>query len=133
MLRRIAWSSCPSTSFSPARLGEIVAPARWNNKCNNVSGMLLYTGVHFVEILEGEEGVLDEMWSRLQHDDRHVSLVRIGDEACDERRFAEWKMAYADDEAVGEQVEALRSSRPPLASSWSTAINSIMARAASLT
>jgi hypothetical protein len=132
MLRRIAWSSRPSTSFSPARVGEIAAPARWNNKCNNVSGMLLYTGMHFVEILEGEESVLDEMWSRLQHDDRHVSLVRIGDEPCNERRFADWKMAYADDEAVGEQVEALRSPRPPHAPSWSIAAGAIMARADSM-
>ena len=109
MLRRIAWSSLPSPSFSAARLGEIVAPERWYNTCNDVSGMLLYTGMHFLEILEGEEAVLNEIWSRLKHDDRHASLVHIGDEPCGERRFPDWKMAYADDEAVGGQVETLRS------------------------
>jgi len=127
----MAWSSVPSSSFSAARLGEIIAPARWNNKCNDVSGMLLYTGAHFVEVLEGEEGVLNEMWSRLQHDDRHASLVRIGDEACNERRFSDWKMAYADDQVVGDQVEALRTPPPP-ASTWSATMASIMARADSM-
>ena len=131
MLRRLAWSSLPSPTFSAARMGEIAAPARSSNKCNNVSGVLLYTGVHFVEILEGEERVLDEMWSRLQRDDRHVSLVRIGDEPCNERRFAEWKLAYADDQDVGAQVEALRS-RTTAPADWSDATASIMARADSM-
>jgi len=132
MLRRIAWSSVPSSTFSAARLCEIVAPARWNNECNRVSGMLLYTGVHFLEILEGEESVLNEMWSRLQHDDRHASLVRIGDEACNERRFADWKMGYADDLDVGSQVESLRSPVAPHAATWSDTTGSIMARADSM-
>jgi len=132
MLRRIAWSSVPSSSFSAARLGEIVAPARWNNKCNDVSGMLLYTGVHFLEILEGEESVLNEMWSRLERDDRHASLVRIGDEACNERRFADWKMAYADDQVVGSQVETLRSPKLSHAATWSDSTGSIMSSADSM-
>jgi hypothetical protein len=132
MLRRIAWSSVPSSSFSAARLGEIVAPARWNNKANDVSGMLLYTGTHFLEILEGEESVLNEMWSRLVLDDRHASLVRIGDEACNERRFADWKMAYADDLDVGSQVETLRHPTTQNALTWSDAAGSIMACADSM-
>ena len=132
MLRRMAWSSVPSSSFSAARLGEIVGPARWSNKCNDVSGMLLYTGVHFLEILEGEESVLNEMWSRLELDDRHASLVRIGDEACNERRFADWKMGYADDLDVGSQVEMLRYPTMPHALSWSHSTGSIMASADSM-
>ena len=132
MLRRIAWSSLPSSSFSAARLGEIVAPSRWNNKCNDVSGMLLYTGVHFLEILEGEESVLDEMWSQLKLDDRHASLVRIGDEACGERRFPDWKMAYANDPDVGAQVETLRWPTTPHTSTWSDTTGSIMASADSM-
>ena len=132
MLRRIAWSSVPSSSFSAARLGEIVAPARWNNKCNDVSGVLLYTGMHFLEILEGEESVLNEMWSRLENDHRHASLVRIGDEACEERRFVGWKMAYADDLDIGSQVEMLRSPIAPHAATWSDTTGSIMAGADSM-
>jgi hypothetical protein len=128
----MAWSSVPSPSFSAARLGEIVAPARWNNKANDVSGMLLYTGTHFLEILEGEESVLDEMWSQLQHDDRHVSLVHIGDEACDARRFSDWKMAYTNDLEIGSQVDTLRTPSLPHASTWSDTTGSIMARADSM-
>lgn len=55
MLRRLAWSSVPSPSFTPARLNEIVARARCNNERHHVSGMLLYTGAHFLGVLEGAE------------------------------------------------------------------------------
>jgi hypothetical protein len=132
MLRRIAWSSLPSPAFSAARLGTMVAAERSNNSRNHVSGVLLYTGAHFVEILEGEESVLDARWSRVQHDDRFASPVRIGEEACNARWFADWKLAYADDEDVGAQVEALRTRTTPSASGWSTATASIMARADSM-
>ena len=37
MLRRLAWSSVPSSSFSAARVNEIVAPSRRNNDCSMAS------------------------------------------------------------------------------------------------
>jgi hypothetical protein len=40
MLRRLAWSSVPSPSFSPARLNEIIALSGRNNERNQISGML---------------------------------------------------------------------------------------------
>ena len=94
--------------------------------------MLLYTGVHFLEILEGEESVLDEMWSQLKLDDRHASLVRIGDEACGERRFPDWKMAYANDPDVGRRSRRCVRPTTPHTSTWSDTTGSIMARADSM-
>jgi hypothetical protein len=132
VLRRIAWAGLPSSAFSAARLGAMITEMRSSNLRNHVSGMLLYTGVHFVEILEGEQRVLDAMWSRVQHDDRYAAPVRLGDEACNARWFADWKMAYADDQDVGAQVDALRARTTPSASGWSADTASIMARADSM-
>src|SRR5690349_8471280 len=52
MLRRFAWSSLPSASFSAARLHEAAALWRFNNERHHVSGMLLFTGIHFLAIVE---------------------------------------------------------------------------------
>jgi hypothetical protein len=132
MLRRLAWSSIPSPSFSAARLNEIVAPSRRYNERNHLSGMLLFTGAHFLAILEGHERDLYKLWLRLEQDERHCELVRIGDERCGGRWFPDWMMAYADHAVVGPQIEKLRSPQASIASTWAEMIHPIMLHADSM-
>ena len=63
--------------------------------------MLLFTGVHFLGILEGDDGELSKLWLRLDSDKRHRDLFRIGDELCGKRWFPAWLMAYSSDPANG--------------------------------
>ena len=109
MLRRLAWFSVPSPSFSAAHLNQIIAPSRRNNERNHISGMLLFTGAHFLAMLEGEERDLSALWLRLERDRRHCDLFRIGDDLCGKRMYPEWMMAYMVDSKVDEQIESLRS------------------------
>ena len=109
MLRRLAWSSAPSPSFSVARLNGIIAPSRRHNKRNHISGMLLFTGAHFLAVLEGEERDLGDLWLHLERDHRHCDLFRIGDDLCEKRLYLEWRMAYTVDCEVDAQIESLRS------------------------
>ena len=132
MLQRMAWSSVPSPSFSAARLGEMIAPARIDNHRNHVSGRLLFTGAHFLEIVEGEARDLDELWSRVNSDARHDGVIRLGNEPCDERWFPEWMVGYADEAQVGDELEALRSAPLGRDSAWASATRAIMQRADSM-
>ena len=132
MLRRLAWSSIPSSSFSAARLNEIVAPSRRNNARSHVSGVLLFTGADFLAILEGDDRDLDDLWLRLERDERHCDVTRIGNELCGERWFPEWMMAYMDHAVVGPQIERLRSPQAWIASKWAEMIHPIMLRADSM-
>lgn len=109
MLRRLAWSSVPSPSFSAARLNEIIAPARRNNERNHISGMLLFTGAHFLSVHEGEEADLRDLWLRLEQDRRHCDLLRIGDDLCGQRWFPVWRMGYLADAKVDASIESFRS------------------------
>ena len=147
MLRSLAWSSIPSSSFSAARLNQIIAPSRRNNERHHISGMLLFTGAHFLSILEGEERDLDDLWWRLERDPRHCDLFRIGNELCGKRLYPEWQMAFDVDSEVDAQIESLRSlqsagtrarsgtRRPPQtggAPMWARIIQPIMAHADSM-
>ena len=126
MLRRMAWSSIPSASFQPARLHEIVACARYNNERHHISGMLLFTGAHFLGLLEGTEWDLALLWHKLTRDERHRDLRRIGDELCGDRWFPVWMMAYLDNSVVGAQIETLRSPERGIAPAWAQALRPIM-------
>ena len=109
MLRRLAWSSVPSPSFSATRLDEIIASSRRYNDRNHISGRLLFTGTHFLGILEGHERDLHNLWSRLAMEKRHCDLIRIGDARCGQRWFPEWVLAYMDQSDANVQIAALRS------------------------
>ena len=117
MLRRIAWSSALAPSFSTARLNEIIAPARRNNERLHISGMLLFTGSHFLGIHEGDERDLGRLWQRLEADTRHRELTRIGDELCGERWFPTWLVGYSDDPGVDKQIKAFRALQTLMAGS----------------
>jgi len=147
MLRRIAWSSALAPSFSAARLNEIIAPARLNNERHHLSGMLVFTGSHFLGIHEGDEYDLSRLWLNLESDTRHRDLTRIGDELCGDRWFPSWLVGYSDDRRVNTQIEAFRAlqtlmaggreptrwrSRPPAPATWAPIIRPIMLRADSM-
>ena len=130
MLRRLAWSSIPSPSFSAAGLDEIVASARRNNERHHVSGMMLFTGAHFLGVLEGAEWDLANLWQKLGRDERHRDLWRIGDVLCGNRWFPNWTMSRTDNAIVRAQIESLRS--PQVRSTragWAEAIRPIMLHA----
>jgi hypothetical protein len=140
MLHRIAWSSALAPSFSAARLNEIIAPARRNNERLHISGMLVFTGSHFLGMHEGEEPDLDRLWRNLEADVRHCELTRIGEELCTKRWFPKWLMGYSADPGVDKQIEAFgalqalmarrpQPSRPPAPSTWTQIIRPIMLQA----
>jgi hypothetical protein len=122
----MAWSSIPSASFQPARLHEIVACARYNNKRHHISGMLLFTGAHFLGLLEGAEWDLARLWHNLTRDERHRDLLRIGDELCGVRWSPVWMMAYLDNSVVSVQIETLRMPEHGIAPGWAQTIRHIM-------
>ena len=132
MLRRLAWSSLPSASLSVARLGEIIAPSRRNNERNHISGRLLFTGAHFLGVLEGDERDLGMLWLSMARDERHRDLIRIGDALCGKRWFPEWMMAYMDHVDIGAQIEALRTPRASPSPASVEAVRSIMLGAESM-
>ena len=141
MLRRIAWSSALAPSFSTGRLNEIIAPVRRNNERLHISGMLVFTGSHFLGIHEGDERDLGRLRPSLEVDTRHRELTRIGDELCGERWFRTWLVGYSNDPGVDKQIKAFRAlqtlmagspeptrwaARPPAPSAWAHIIRPIM-------
>ena len=74
-------------------VGDILETAHRNNPAFGLTGMLLWAGSTFAQLLEGEPGSLDAMWRRLTADDRHEDVRLLMRWPLDERFFAEWSMA----------------------------------------
>ena len=72
----------------------ILAASRRNNARDRITGLLFFNGKRFLQVLEGEEAIVDTTFRRIQQDDRHYGLVVLSNREVAVREFGEWAMAY---------------------------------------
>jgi hypothetical protein len=65
-----------------------------HNSANDVTGMLLYASGSFLQVLEGEDAAIDEVFARIRADDRHHNLLVIARERIAARDFGAWSMGF---------------------------------------
>ncbi len=99
------------TSVSPAgldesELEEILAVARKNNHALGVTGMMVYHEREIMQILEGEERAVKDLFAKISHDERHTSVNVFYQGPIDERAFHRWEMAFKA--LDGELIEEVR-------------------------
>jgi hypothetical protein len=79
----------------PVRFQDVEAIAEISAKNNSkvgVSGMLVYTPSHFLQVLEGEKDAVEKVYSRVKKDPRHHMVQTLATETAAERAFGNWGM-----------------------------------------
>ena len=102
MLISLIYVSAAAHLMSSEELLEVLHTSYKNNEEKSVTGMLLYKGGNFMQVLEGPEESVLEIFGEIQRDLRHKDIIVISNEPIKERQFTEWKMAFVnlDAEAV---------------------------------
>ncbi len=79
----------------PSVVGAITKAARANNAQRGISGMLIFDGVRFAQLLEGPAEVVDHLLEKLEADWRHVHLRVLSMREHGARaHFASWELGY---------------------------------------
>jgi len=91
MLSLIYVSTATST-FRREELAALAEQAAAENAPRGVTGMLAYNGEHFMQLLEGEDAVVEDTLERIARDPRHESLVVIRRDQRWERECPGWSM-----------------------------------------
>lgn len=99
MINLIYASSATEMLTEPALL-EILEKAREKNARLGITGMLLYRGGNFLQVLEGEDETVRELYKVIRQDQRHKGVMLIAERPVSERNFAEWKMAFVNLQSV---------------------------------
>lgn len=86
--------STPTRPMSTEDLMQILNSARTNNIQLGVSGMLLFTGSEFIQTLEGEEKVVEDLLATIKKDPRHRDLRIIEKKEINAREYADWTMGF---------------------------------------
>ncbi len=87
-------SAATDINLSEDELNIILEKSRKNNESNDVSGVLLYEGGTFFQVLEGDRSIVDNVYKAIINDSRHTNVTKIIEETIKESTFGEWTMGY---------------------------------------
>ena len=91
--------------LDPDDVSAILASCQRNNAERGVTGLLLYNGRNFLQLLEGQTDDLEWIMRRIELDSRHHGISRLYDEPASERACPDWLMKRV---ALGDSGEARR-------------------------
>ena len=82
--------------LSDEELLEILQISRENNSSNDISGLLLYKGGNFMQVLEGPDEAVMSLYEKIALDPRHKGVSIILKEQIQKRQFPSWEMAFTN-------------------------------------
>lgn len=71
-----------------------------NNHSANITGVLMFDGVNFAQIIEGSELMVDALWEVIQRDERHKKITLFGKNTIPLRAFSKWTMRVKDGDVI---------------------------------
>ena len=80
--------------LSNEELLEILHVSRRNNQTGPITGLLLYKDGNFMQVLEGPEEAVREIFGKILKDTRHTDITVLSTDPIKERQFSDWKMAF---------------------------------------
>ena len=91
---QLIYASAAAKEFRPSDLPDILRVARETNGPLGVTGMLLYSDGSFFQVIEGDAGVVDALYTKIAADPRHEKVTQIIREPIRARQFDDWTMGY---------------------------------------
>lgn len=92
----LVYVSVAAEKASKDDLLEILARSRTKNAEVGITGMLLYKDGNYMQVLEGEEKAVRDLYARIRRDPRHLGIVTLVEGRRDNRCFGDWSMGFQD-------------------------------------
>ena len=90
----LMYASYAKQDFSENDLTELLIKARVNNSNLGITGMLVHRAGNFIQVLEGEEAAVKDLYEIIRADERHAGEIIISEGAISERQFDKWAMDF---------------------------------------
>ena len=93
-LQELIYTSVSSAHGDKTEVKNILAASELNNVANSVTGLLIFDGHRYIQILEGETENVDRLYNVISKDSRHQQLELLHKGGITSRSFENWRMAY---------------------------------------
>lgn len=89
------YTSIASRKMSDDDLKILLKTIRKNNEIRHITGILLYLDPFFIQVLEGREAIVNNLFTRIKQDSRHNKVSLIYRKPIEERYFSDWTMGFS--------------------------------------
>ena len=90
----LLYMSTASVPPGESVLVDILRVSQANNARMDITGLLLYQGGTFVQILEGPDDAVTTLYTKLGREPRHYALQTVLLQPIQERDFPNWSMGF---------------------------------------
>jgi hypothetical protein len=91
-LRSVTYTSLARPDLEESDLEAIHETALRENAARDITGLLIFNGTHFLQIIEGDGDMLAQLVENLRRDPRHSGLEVRHDAPIEARSFPDWSM-----------------------------------------
>ena len=91
-LKSLTYTSLARLDLEASDLEAIHRTAREVNALEGITGLLIFNGTHFLQIIEGAPNAIDDLVERLRRDRRHSGLEIRDQRGVQQRSFPDWSM-----------------------------------------
>jgi hypothetical protein len=95
-LIQLAYFSSVVAHPPPFEIERILSTSRENNRRRGITGMLVFDGHNFLQILEGAKDPILRLFDVIKEDRRHTGVIEILQQPVAQRDFPDWPMAFRD-------------------------------------
>ncbi len=92
---QLVYISTARPSVDQQEIGRILATSRRRNQPDRISGLLVYDGVRFLQVLEGDRASVEATYTRIRRDQRHRAPVTLSEREVTAREFGDWSMGWS--------------------------------------
>jgi hypothetical protein len=93
-MHHLIYLSQATRPLSTKALTNLLEQARPANVRQHLTGALVYGNQRFIQLLEGEQVVLEQAYARISQDPRHQHLCQVSYYPIAARSFSEWPLAF---------------------------------------
>ena len=94
-LKSLSYTSLARPGLTADEVDAVHQTARHLNALDGITGLLVYNGRNFLQVIEGAESAIDDLYRRLLADPRHSAMNVEDERYIESREFPEWAMEFA--------------------------------------
>lgn len=94
MLHELVYASKAQDFVNDEHVAKILLSARCKNEELSITGLLLFDGSNFLQIIEGDPTAVKEVFACIERDDRHFDIKLFHSGPIKKRYFDSWQMAF---------------------------------------
>lgn len=90
----LIYASFATQDWTDQELFDLLATSRARNSQLGITGLLVYAQRRFLQILEGDQGQVLELYEKIKAHPGHKHAMVLLDDEIEERLFPDWSMGF---------------------------------------